>query len=99
MPFFTYILYSPNFDKYYIGQTNDVDDRLTRHNSGSEKATHPYRPWKLIWFTQKTSRADAMILEKKLKNLSKERLKNFVVKYSLPDGSAGSDVAGGKSEC
>ena len=40
---FVYILYAAEFDKFYIGQTADVDQRLLRHNSGSEKATLPYR--------------------------------------------------------
>ncbi len=81
MQFFVYILYSKTFDKFYIRQTNDVHSRLTRHNSGTEKATHPYRPWELVWFTEKTTRAEAMVLEIKLKNLSKERLKAFIKKY------------------
>jgi len=66
-----YILYTAEFNKFYIGQTADVDQRLLRHNSGSEKATLPYRPWVLKWFTEKPSRAEAMQLEKKLKNLTK----------------------------
>jgi len=79
MPFYVYILYSEAFDKFYVGQTNDVYSRLARHNSGTEKATLPYRPWKLIWFAEKTSRAQAILL---LKNLSKERLHTFIIKYS-----------------
>ncbi|MBK8774788.1 MAG: GIY-YIG nuclease family protein [Ferruginibacter sp.] len=47
MAYFVYILYAADFDKFYIGQTADVDERLLRHNSGREKATHPYRPWVL----------------------------------------------------
>jgi len=80
--YFVYILYSVGFDKYYIGQTGNIEDRLERHNSGSEKATKPYKPWMLVWHTLKPSRAEAMELEKKLKNLSKERLKSFIGKYS-----------------
>lgn len=72
MCYFTYILRSATFDKFYIGQTHDVADRLSRHNAGIEKATQPYRPWKLVWFTEKPTRAEAMQLEKKLKNLSEE---------------------------
>ncbi|MGQ0828306.1 MAG: GIY-YIG nuclease family protein [Bacteroidota bacterium] len=30
--FYTYILYSPNHNRYYIGQTNNVAERLIRHN-------------------------------------------------------------------
>ena len=79
---YVYILYSVKFDKFYIGQTNDVSDRIKRHNSGTEKATKPFIPWEMIWFTSKETRSEAMILEKKLKNLSKERIKSFIEKYS-----------------
>lgn len=69
MVHYTYILHSQKFDKYYIGLTNEINGRLKRHNSGSEKATQPYIPWTLLWFTEKSSRAEAMLLERKLKEL------------------------------
>ncbi|MBI1781261.1 MAG: GIY-YIG nuclease family protein [Sphingobacteriales bacterium] len=81
MPYYVYILYSEKFDKFYIGQTDDVTNRLHRHNSGYEKATKPYVPWIMVWHTEKGSRAEAMQLEKKLKNLSKERIRAFIKKY------------------
>jgi putative endonuclease len=80
--FFVYILYSSQFDKFYVGQTNDPDDRLKRHNSGQEEATRPYLPWEMLLRIEKDTRSEAMILEKKLKNLSKDRLRNFIEKYS-----------------
>ena len=82
MPFFVYILYSPSADKYYKGQTNNVEDRLKRHNAGHEKATSNGRPWRLIWFTEKDSRSEAVNLERKLKNMNREKLKSFIAKYS-----------------
>jgi putative endonuclease len=79
--FFVYILYSTDFEKYYVGQTNDIMTRLERHNSGYEGFTKAYRPWEMMLFIEKPSRAEAMELEKKLKNLSKSRLENFIKKY------------------
>ena len=81
MACFAYIIYSEKFDKYYIGQTDDVFTRLHRHNSGYEKFTSMYCPWRLEWHCEKATRAEAMKLEKKLKNLSKERLRQFIEKY------------------
>lgn len=82
MPFFVYILYSESADKYYKGQTNNLEDRLKRHNAGSEVATAKGRPWKLVWSTEKESRSEAIILEKKLKNMNRLKLKFFIDKYS-----------------
>jgi putative endonuclease len=77
-----YVLYSEVHDKYYIGQTQDVSMRLTRHNSGLEKFTSPYIPWILKCVIEKQTRGEAMILEKKLKNLNRQKLLKFIAKYS-----------------
>jgi putative endonuclease len=77
-----YILYSDRLQGYYIGQTNNVQDRLARHNDGRENYTSKFTPWKLVWFCEKANRNEAMILERKLKNLSKRRVEEFINKYS-----------------
>ena len=82
MKYFVYILYSEKFDRFYIGQTNHIDQRVHRHNAGSEKATAAFVPWVLVWFGIKESRTEAMKLEKKLKNLTKQRIRDFIKKYS-----------------
>jgi putative endonuclease len=70
---------------YYVGATNDIKDRLKRHNAGLERHTKKYIPWQLAWFTEKPSKSEAFKLEKKLKNLSKERKTKFIEKYSNTD--------------
>ena len=79
--YYVYILYSEKHDKYYIGQTDDVKARLERHNNGLENFTSKYIPWILVGFITKPTRAEAVVLEKKLKNLSRERLQIFIAKY------------------
>ena len=81
MSYFVYILYSEAYDTFYVGQTADPEDRLRRHNAGTESATRPYRPWVMKLCLEKRSRAEAMVLEKKLKNLSKGRVQAFIAKY------------------
>jgi len=82
MVFYVYIIYSEPYDKFYIGQTHDFTTRLQRHNSGIEKFTSPYSPWIARCVIEKTTRSEAMILEKKLKNLNREKLLKFIDKYS-----------------
>jgi putative endonuclease len=65
--FTTYVLYSPNFGRIYIGQTDNVEARLRRHNSGGVKSTKPYLPWKLILSEHFETRSEAMNREKELK--------------------------------
>ena len=86
---FVYILYSKSLDIFYKGQTNDLSDRLNRHNLRQEKATRNGVPWTLLWSSDKPSRSEAVLLEQKLKNLSRKRLVEFILRY--PDGIAGPD--------
>jgi len=79
--FTVYIIYSHSLDSFYRGQTNNILERIKRHNSGSEKFTKSGIPWKLIWTTEKQNRGEALILERKLKNLSRIRLMEFMLKY------------------
>lgn len=81
MKFYVYILYSKKFDIYYKGQTQDLNSRLEYHNKGYVKSTSKYIPWELKCAIEKPSRKEALILERKLKNLSKERLLQFIQKY------------------
>ena len=82
MGFYVYILQSQNTNKFYAGQTENPVRRLHRHNAGNESYTASFRPWRLVWCTEKASRAEAIALEKKLKNLSRERLERFMDKFT-----------------
>ena len=87
--FYTYILYSAITDSFYKGSTADLTQRLLRHNGSYEKATKMGVPWILIWSIQKESRGEAQILEYKLKNLSRKRTCEFILKYN--EGIGGPD--------
>ena len=81
MGYYVYILYSKSTNAFYKGSTNDFEDRINRHNNGEEISTMHGSPWILIWVTEKQTRSEAIILEKKLKNLSRERTMQFIMKY------------------
>jgi putative endonuclease len=91
MSFFVYILYSEKFDKYYIGQTSSIEERLLLHNSKKVQSTAPYVPWVLVMYITKDTRSESMGLEKKIKNLNRVKLLSFIEKY-------GSDSKGRKLE-
>jgi len=68
--FFIYILYSQSADKFYVGQTPDVQKRLQEHNNPVEKTkfTAKFIPWEItLFFPVSESRADAMKIEKFIK--------------------------------
>ena len=71
--FYVYILYSSAKSRFYIGQTNDLNDRLMRHNSGYEKFTKYGVPWKVIYKTKVETRSQAVKLEQKIKKRGARR--------------------------
>ena len=78
MSYFVYILFSESTNKFYKGHTKDIDARMFRHNNNYEKSTRNGAPWKLIWIIPKPDKSSAAILEKKLKNLSRINLIDFI---------------------
>ena len=80
MPFSVYILYSSKNDKYYIGQTSNLELRILFHNEVSKTSyTSKYRPWEIYHSFEMESRSKAMQFEKYLKKKPRSfirRLKN-----------------------
>ena len=73
MDYIVYILYSRKLGKHYIGQTSDLGSRIERHNAGRNPFTKKGAPWEIVHFLNCDSRAEAMKLEKKIKNLGAKR--------------------------
>ena len=68
--YFVYLLVGIE-NRYYIGCTADVVERLERHNKGSVFSTKAYRPWKVLSFVQCDSMKNALKIERYLKSLKK----------------------------
>ena len=64
---YCYIIKSSTSGRLYIGQTNNLDDRLFRHNNNMNLATKNKGPWVLVHAFIFENRSDAVKLEKKLK--------------------------------
>ncbi|MEQ8711841.1 MAG: GIY-YIG nuclease family protein [Cyclobacteriaceae bacterium] len=79
----TYILQSHATHQLYVGQTNDLVDRLKRHNAGHNKSTKHARPWKIIWSTEFATRSEAVKLERKLKSWKNpDKIKDWIIRQS-----------------
>jgi len=83
MTYFVYILYSEKDKNLYVGCTNNLLKRLTRHNEGGVPATKSRRPLVLIYKEKYSSKTDAFNRERFLKtkwgNTFKQRVKRFYV--------------------
>ncbi len=67
--FKVYALFSPSFNKIYIGYTSNLDQRIKSHNEiGTKGYTLKFRPWNLIYTESHNSKKEALIREKQLKS-------------------------------
>jgi putative endonuclease len=79
MPYYIYILQSEKNGKYYIGSTNNLEDRLKRHNDGRSRYTKSGIPWELLYREEHVDRSSALKREKQIKRQkSKESIKALV---------------------
>ena len=67
--FYIYILQSEKNGRYYTGFTSDINDRLKHHNhnSGANKSTRSYRPWKLVYTETQKDKGSAWLRERQIK--------------------------------
>ena len=67
MGYSVYILASQKAKKYYIGQSADALRRLEYHNTIEKGYTIRYRPWKIVYNRECTTRQEAREIERKIK--------------------------------
>jgi putative endonuclease len=67
MTFHVYILYSKYLDQYYVGQTDDLEDRLFRHRNSGSKSTKKAKDWDLKYTEPYPTRSAAVKRESEIK--------------------------------
>ena len=79
--YYTYILYSEQLGKFYIGSTNDLTNRMEWHNVKGHGFTNRGRPWDLKYFEEYETREEAKTREQQLKNWKNaERIRTLIEK-------------------
>ena len=68
MSYFVYILRSQKDGRYYVGSTQDLSQRLRRHNEGRSKYTKAKRPWEMVYSEELQDRSSAIQRELEIKN-------------------------------
>jgi putative endonuclease len=68
---YVYILQSQvELEHFYVGLTDDLKDRLRRHNAGEVPHTAKFRPWRVKTTAAFTDRDRAAAFERYLKTAS-----------------------------
>jgi len=74
--FYTYILYSESFDRYYVGHCEDLRARLLRHNQKKVPSTKAYAPWQVVYTESYPTRSEASARERAIKNKKSRIISN-----------------------
>jgi putative endonuclease len=84
MNWYTYVLYSKNLNKFYIGSTNDLERRLKEHRRGKTYTSFRMKDHKLVYCEICLSKKDAQDREGQLKTgfgrgYLRKRLKDYLM--------------------
>jgi putative endonuclease len=82
MSYYVYILLSQRNGKYYIGSTNNLEERLRRHNEGRSNYTKPGIPWELQYCEEYPDRSSAVKRENYLKRQKSKKIIESLVRTS-----------------
>ena len=68
MSFHVYILQSQTTNRYYIGQSKDLRERVAYHNANYSKALRNRGPWRLVYSESYATRSEAVRRERYIKS-------------------------------
>ena len=74
MNYIVYILFSTSKNRYYIGFTSNLEERIIRHNQKSKGFTGNVDDWKLVYTEKYNSKEEALKREIQIKSW-KSRIK------------------------
>jgi len=72
--FYLYIIYSEKLDKFYVGYSSDLKERLRKHNSSNKSFTGNSNDWKIVYTEEYKSKNDVMFREKQIKKWKSRKL-------------------------
>ncbi len=71
MKYYVYILHSQLKNRYYIGYSQNLEDRIAKHNAGATPSTKTGKPWILVYkeeFIDKNTALRRELAIKKMKS-------------------------------
>lgn len=80
--YYVYVLRSQKDKKFYTGFTQDIEQRLSQHNTGKVYSTKSRIPFDLVYYEVSRNIEDAVHREKYLKTTyGKRYIKNRISNY------------------
>ena len=82
MPYTVYILHSLTKDKFYIGYTANLTERIVRHNQKSKGFTGSTNDWVLVHHEEFITQSEAIQRERQIKSWkSKIKITELIQNY------------------
>jgi putative endonuclease len=77
-----YIIHSEKLNRYYIGYTTNLDERLNFHLTDTQirKYTHKADDWKVFYSLECDSKTQALAIEKHIKAM---KSKNYILNLTM----------------
>jgi putative endonuclease len=88
--YYVYILYSVSKNRFYIGSTSDLNQRIHKHNTNHAGFTGKTGDWILKFSEAFSTKAEALAREKQIKSWKSRKLMERLIENSA--GSAHPDV-------
>ena len=77
--FFVYILYSKTSDRFYVGQTDNLQERLISHNSGKSSYTSRVSDWEIVYVEEFATRTLCRKRENEIKRKKSRKYIEWLV--------------------
>ncbi len=69
-----YIIYSSSLNKFYTGHSNNIEERLRKHNTIHKGYTGKADDWKLVYHETFETKQEAYLRERQIKNWKSRKL-------------------------
>ena len=74
MRYYLYVLYSKQIDRYYVGATQDIEQRLLSHLSNHGGYTSRVKDWLVVYQEVFASKKEAYEREKQVKSWKSRKM-------------------------
>ena len=79
MKYYCYILYSKKSDKFYIGYSENLKERLLKHNSKHKGFTGNTNDWKIVYFEEFGTKQEACFRERQIKQKKSRKFIEYLI--------------------
>ena len=72
--FYTYIIYSKTIDSYYVGASENINERLKKHKNSSKGFTNRANDWEIVYSKEFSTKQESLIFEKQIKSWKSRKM-------------------------